>query len=824
MLNNFFVTAYRHFLRRKQYSLLSILVMVIGLTTALLTFLYARYEYSYENWLPDADNIYRVDTNYHFPGAAPISTAFTGRPAGPALQQFFPEVAEFTRATQFASTINRDGEIFNDPVDFVDPNYLEFFDFQMVSGNRDTVLDDVNSMIISESMAEKYFGDEAAVGKVLTVSSIRDYKIVGVFKDLPDNTHLLIEMVVLYDESMFSPFFPDTSVMENWNLTTMQTYFKLIPGADIGQVRDRIDEFTRSNYKHPSPVRAQMNPLDFVHYTVLPITGIHLHSENTFEIKPSGSIEAVLGLVAIAFLILVAVVVNYVNLATALSSLRAKEISLRKTMGAHNGQIRLQFFAEALMLAMIAMLCSLVAVQALLPWFSEFLNLKAGTLKVFTDPVAISAVFVISLLLGLISGAYPAFYLARIKPVDALSSNRSGEQTTSKSRALLVTLQFSVSVGLLIAILVVTRQIEFVTSMDIGVNTDDISVVRMPSREAGQSIPTLLQEFKNIPGVINTSASSQVPTDGFVISSAIDIPGRGDEDALSAWYASANEGFFETYGIEILSGRGFSEDFPIDRRAGVPADDPDMEGTVLANETAVRFLGFDNNDDALGFRFRMNASVNHSNHWWVTVVGVVPDFQFGSAYDQIQPTFFTQTEDAYFSISVKSTTESFEAVQTEIANIWKQVLPDANLTINPMSELIENQYDAVSRQSASLKFLAMVAIIIACLGIFGMASFMVERRTQEIGMRKVLGARVSQIVTLLLTQFSKPVVLANLVAWPVAWYLMRDWLNGFNYRIDLTAMPFMLAGLISLMVAWLIVSTHAIRAARSNPVHALRYE
>ncbi len=526
----------------------------------------------------------------------------------------------------------------------------------------------------------------------------------------------------------------------------------------------------------------------------------------------------------LSFLILVAVVVNYVNLATALSSLRAKEISLRKTMGAQNGQIRLQFFAEALMLAMIAMLCSLVAVQALLPWFSEFLNLQADTLKVFSDPVTISAVFVISLLLGLISGAYPAFYLARIKPVDALSSNRSGEQITSKSRALLVTLQFSVSVGLLIAILVVTRQIEFVTSMDIGVDTDDITVVRIPSREAGLAIPTLLHEFKNIPGVIKTSASSHVPTDGVVISSAIDIPGRGDKDALSAWYVSANEGFFETYGIEILSGRGFSENFPIDRRAAVPADDPDMEGTVLANESAVRFLGFDNNDDVLGFRFRMNASVNHSNHWWVTVIGVVPDFQFGSAYDQIQPTFFTQTEEAYFSISVKSTAASFEAVQTEIAGIWKRILPDANLTTNPMSELIENQYDAVNRQSASLKFLGMVAIIIACLGIFGMASFMVERRTQEIGMRKVMGAKVSQIVALLLKQFSKPVVLANLVAWPVAWYLMRDWLNGFNYRIDLTALPFLLAGLISLMVAWLIVSTHAIRAARSNPVHALRYE
>ena len=824
MISNFFVTTYRHFLMRKQYSLLSILVMVIGLTTALLTFLFARYEMSYDGWLPDAGNTYRVETRYHFPGAAPFPSSFTGRPAGPALQQFFPEVAEFTRAAHIGSTIERDGEMFNDPIDWVDPNFLEFFDFQMVSGTRDAISNDISSIVISERMAEKYFGDDSAVGKVITVNSVLDYEIVGVFKDLPDNTHLLIDMVALYDESAMSPFFPDTSRTENWNLGLVQTYIKLLPGASVDQIHDRIDEFTKSNYKHPSPVRAKMNPLDFVHLVVRPIKDIHLYSDNPDEIKPGGTIDTVSGMVTIAFVILMAVVVNYINLSTALSTLRAKEISLRKTMGALNAQIRLQFFAEAILLALVAMLCSLVAVEALLPWFSEFLNLQPGTLKVSSDPVALTALLVISLGLGVVSGVYPAFYLARIKPVEALSSNRSGEQATAKFRALLVTLQFSVSVALLISILIVTRQIDFITNMDIGVKTDNIAVVRLPSLEAGKSVPTLLREYRKLPGVISAGASSQVPTDGPVISTGVDIPGRGDEDALSAWYVSAGEGFFQTYGIDILSGRGFSEDFPIDRRATVPADDPDLEGTVLVNETAVKFLGFDNNQDVLGFRYRMNASISHSNHWSVTVVGVVPDFQFGSAYDQIQPTFFTQTEDAFFSISVQTTADSFVAVQTGLAEIGKQILPDEILVIEPMNELIDSQYDAVNRQRASLNFLGIVAIVISCLGIYGMASFMVERRTREIGMRKVLGAKVSQIVTLLLTQFSKPVLLANFLAWPVAGYLMRDWLNGFNYRIELSATPFLLAGLISLTVASLIVSSHTIRAARSNPVHALRYE
>jgi putative ABC transport system permease protein len=824
MFSNFLTTAYRHFMRRKQYSLLSIFVMVIGLTTALLTFLYARYEFSYENWLPDADNIYRVESNYHFPGAAPFPTGFTGRPTGPALQLYYPEVAEMSRSMQFASTIERDGEIFNDPVDWLDPNFIGFFDFEMLQGDRDTALTDVTSLIISERMAEKYFGRELALGKILSVNSVRDYRVTGVFKNLPDNTHLAIEMAALYDESVFTPFFPDTTRIDTWNMITAQTYFKLNAGTSIDLIANNIDEFTRSNYKHPSPVRAQMNPLDFVNLAVRPITDIHLYSENVNEIKPGGTIETVMGLAAIAVLILVAVVVNYVNLTTALSTLRAKEISLRKTMGADNGQIRLQFIAEAVILAMVAMMASLVVVQASLPWFGEFLNLQPETLQVFSDPLAMIAMFVISLSLGVISGAYPAFYLSQIKPAEILSSNKSGEQRTATFRSLLVTLQFSVSVGLLIAILIVTRQIDFVTSMDIGVETDNVTVVRLPTLEAGLSVPTLLNEFSDIPGVISVAASSNVPTDGAVISTGVDIPGRGDKDALSAWYVSANEGFFQTYGLDVLSGRGFSEAFPIDRRASVPEDDSDLEGTVLINETAVKFLGFENNQDVLGFRYRMNASINHSNHWWVTVVGVVPDFQFGSAYDQIQPTFFTQTEDAFFAISVKSTADTFGAVQAAITDVWNRVLPEDNLTINPMSELLDAQYDEVNRQGASLNFLGIVAVIISCLGIFGMASFMVERRTREIGLRKVLGAKVMEIVTLLLAQFSKPVVLANLVAWPIAWYLMRGWLDSFNYRIDLNATPFLLAGLISLGVAWLIVSSHAIRAARSNPIKALRYE
>lgn len=824
MFGNFYITAYRNFVRRKQYSLLSVLVMVIGLTTAFLTLLYARYEFSYDGWITGVDNLYRVEHTFHFPGSSRDGLSRVGRPYGPAMQEYFPQIESFTRSVQLPSNIRIGENRFSDPIELVDANFLSFFDLEMISGDRESGLSDIGTVLISERMAQKYFPGQDPLGQVMTINDLQDYRVAGVMKNLPENTHLSHEIIVLYDDSAFAPFFPDLATLEQWNFPIFHTHIRLRDGATGEEIAARLDEFTNTHFIHPNPARAHMTPTEFVTLRLEPVSDIHLHSTNIDEAVPAGTFNTVMGLVLIALLILLAVVINYINLATALSTLRAREISLRKTMGAGNAQIRMQFILEAVILALMAMVISLFIVELSLPWFSEFLNLEFGTLRLFSDPAVLLGVLALTIMLGLISGLYPAFYLARIKPVEVLSANKSSEKVTARARSFLVTLQFAVSIGLLITIFIVFRQISYVTEMDIGVVTDDVAIVRLPTLGTLEALPSLMDELERTPGVLALGASSTVPTDGQTVSTAVEVPWAPTEDALSAWWAAVDGGFFETYGLQALAGRVFSDNFPADRIEELPEDMENFEANVLINESALGFLSIANADAAIGKRFRMGGSNFNRAIFWVTIVGVVPDFQFGSAYSEIKPTFFMQRMDLFGSLSVRSTPEAFAGVQQRIDELWARYLPEETLTRQPLSELIGAQYDQVNRQGDSLLFLSIVAVVISCLGLFGMSSFIVERRTREIGIRKVLGARVSEIITLLIVQFSLPVVWANLIAWPIAWYLMREWLNGFNYRIELSLMPFLLAGLASLTIAWLIVGAHAYRVARSNPVHALRYE
>ena len=345
------------------------------------------------------------------------------------------------------------------------------------------------------------------------------------------------------------------------------------PDADIEAIKDRLEEFTNANYYHPNPARSEMVPSIYATTRIRPISEIHLHSENIFELVPSGSYGAVLGLLSIAGLILLAVVINYVNLATALSTLRAREISLRKTLGAKNTQVRLQFIVEAILLSLFAMLISLIAVEFSLPYFSQFLNLETGALQLFSDLSVVVAMVVLSIFLGVLSGLYPAFYLSRIRPVEVLSSNQSSEKVTAKARSFLVTLQFAVSIGLLVAISVVFSQTRFVTKMDIGVETDNIMVVRLPDLEARQAAPLMMEEIKRLAGVEAVGLSSTVPADGAAISTAVEVPWAPSEDALSAWYSTSDGGFFEVYGLKPVAGRLFSEDFPADLLSELPDDE-----------------------------------------------------------------------------------------------------------------------------------------------------------------------------------------------------------------------------------------------------------
>lgn len=830
MYKNYLVIALRNLQTRKQYAVLTIIGMMTGIACALITAIFVRHEFSYENWIPDVDNIYRVEQTYHFPGAPEYSLARVSPLVADSLQHYFGDIAQVTRWSLLNNvTVKRDNDAFSELVTLVDDNFIDFFSLSLVQGDKAAALGDINGLLLSESMAKKYFADTTAIGQTLTLDGSNAYRVTGVFKDLPANTHLQLDFIARYDQTVIDKFVPPSRAKyhKQWNGPFSVTYFKLKAGADINNIADRLDDYVNSHYAHPSPARAAMTPTEFVHFNVRAIADIHLYSKVRGDLKPGNPVAMVFGFFAIALLILTVAIINYASLATATSTLRAREIGLRKVLGAGLGDIRIQFIGEALITALVATILAMLATQLLLPRVTGFLNLPPGSLQLFGSATMVLTGLLIGLLSGLLAGLYPAFYLASVRPVKVLGANKSTEKATSLIRSVLLVLQFSVTIGLLVALTVVSRQTDFVSKVNMGFDKDGISILGVNSTVNASRVQTLLQQLRALPGV-SASASSHIPTNGQVtIPTAVQLPERQGEDALSAVYTSVDEQFFALYGLELLAGRVLSSDYANDRVESLADDITELDLNMVINRSAVNFIAAQSPQQAIGKQFKLvggwdNRVVN------VTVVGVIEDVNFGSAYERTEPMFFVNRMDMVFNISIKSAQQSQQngqqQIQAKIRHIWQTVAPDDPIILEQMDALISAQYDDVKRQNTLLLVLSGLAIVISCLGVFGMASFSVHRRTKEIGIRKVLGAGVKDIMALMMLQFSKPVVVAMLIAWPLSGYIMSDWLQGFVLRIELSVWYFLFAGVAALLITWLTVGGHVYKAARAKPVEALRYE
>ncbi|NRA85444.1 MAG: ABC transporter permease, partial [Gammaproteobacteria bacterium] len=417
---------------------MNIFSMMIGISCALITLIYVNYEFSYENWITDADNIYRVEQTYHYPGSAEASHSFVSANVAPTIDSYFSQIKSTTRALWLRNITLKSGKnTFLEDIAFVDSNFLNFFSLTLVQGDKIAALKDPSSILLSESMAKKYFGLQPAVGKIISAFDNKNFLVNGVFKDLPANTHLNLDFIALYSESSFEQIFPEENFYYIWNIAISNTYFKLLPDADISSINDRLDDYVNKHFVHQSPERATATPSDYVTFSTRPITDIHLYSPN-WEAKPSNTSGMVIGFALIALLILIVAIINYASLATATSSLRAREIGLRKIMGATLNQIRAQFISEALIIAMLGAFLALVLTELMLPFAAQFLDLDLKNLPSLTSPPILLTTFVIALISGLLAGIYPAFYLATIRPVRVLSANKSKEQATSWLRSMLL--------------------------------------------------------------------------------------------------------------------------------------------------------------------------------------------------------------------------------------------------------------------------------------------------------------------------------------------------------------------------------------------------
>lgn len=827
MFKNYITTALRDLLRSKLYSLITIGGLAIGMVATILILLFVYEETSYDSFVPNAERIYRLHTTYYIPGRDALRSVRSSGPMRQAFQDNFEQVESATRLGYLTPRVFKDGAVYDQQVTFVDPEFFEVFDLPLLQGDRATALADPRSLILSESTARKYFGDASPLGQTLTLCCFSpggestDYQITGVIADTPENAHFEFSVIGLIDGNV-------AGFYESWTSINNYTYFKLKEGSSPDEISDRLPWFLDTIMPGGDEVQRDfgLKMSEAAELSLMPIRDIHLGAKfqagDMGDIRPLGERTLVIGFLLIAFLILGIATINFINLATARFMHRAREVSMRKVLGAKRRQIIQQFLGEAIVSSLVALGIALVLVELALPWYNELLSANLA-FNFLGQGSILPEMILVAIVTGVVGGMYPAFYVAKINPAKILKANQSSEtEGTSRLKSVLVVFQFSISIVLIIATLVIYSQTDYAKSVDLGFERDNHLVLRNLRRSGAQEMKAALEaRIQQIPEVINVVLSSDVPTDNNENNTFFSVVGRGkDAGRQLINHITIDYDFLEVYGIEPLYGRTFSENFGSD---SMPLSEPGTvaSGAAILNVSAAKRLGFDNPEDAIG---EVLATELYWDSALMEVVGVIPDISFRSAHYENLPLVYFRFEPRFDDMTILYSSNDPGPLIAEIETIWKELIPSVPFSYAILDDLISAQYLDEDRQFITFSVFALLAVFISVLGLFALASFTTDRRAKEIGIRKVFGASVREIIQMLVWQFSKPVVIANLIAWPVAWYFLNDWLEGFVYRISLSPSFFLAGGFIALLIAWGTVAGLALKVARTKPIKALGYE
>lgn len=836
------ITTWRHMMKNKLFSAINLFGLAIGLMSCILIVLFIRSEIGYDTQWSNSDRIYRLHSASYPLGREPFLTVRSAGKMMQAYSDYAPELIETgVRLVDIDPIlIRKDGVAFNETVTFVDRSFFDVFDLKLIAGNQDTALKDVLSVIISRDKAMKYFGTTDVIGKSIGMCCLEEkrfeIKVTGVFENLPESTHLNFEFLSPIEESLFA-FAPN--LLDTFSSVNVYTYFKLYEGATEEALKNRMAKWmdTESPLSKSSDLNlpSGMKISDVNIPSIMNIKDIHLHAYeaagNIGDFKALGDIKLIYTFSTVAVMVLLIASINFMNLSTARASGRAREVALRKVMGASRKQVALQFLGEAIMLSFLALVIALAAVEFVLPTYADIL-VKDLTISLFDDIGLIGSFAAMTLLIGILSGLYPAVILSRFLPASVLRANKSAAASgSSKLRAALVVFQFAISIGLAICTAVVYGQTLYAKTMDAGFQSNDRLILSgIDSLESSNAVESLRQEIERLPEVSSVVFSSDAPTQDNENNRFIEILNSAGESGANINkvinYYHIDHDFLHDYGISPISGRDFNKSFNTDAYTR-GSNDKNGAGGVILNLSAVRSLGFSSPDDAIGrigrIRFGRGDDAPITD---LEIIGVIPDIYFRSIRFGIRPSMYYINSDSWNVATIKYNTHDMAGLTDKIKNIWSEHATQVPFNYQHLSEMIANQYAKEAGQAILFAAFSGLAILIACMGLYGLASFTAMHRTKEIGIRKVLGARVIDIVTLLVWQFSKPVMLANLIAWPAAIYYMGDWLSGFEYR--LTDMwlygACIIAGGSALMIAWLTVASHAAKVASTNPIKALRYE
>jgi len=801
MLRNYIKIIFRNALRQKGYSFINISSLALGMACCLIIMLWVLDELSYDRFNENAESLYRVEQDQNYSGEW-YHVNVTPYPMGPALKEEIPEVIDASRVVNTGSMLFRSGEkvFFENGIVGIDPSFFSMFTFPLIKGNENTVLNDPMSVVVSEEIADKYFGGEDPLGKVFTVNNEYEIVVTGVAEKVPNNSELQFDILVPYE---FLRAMGSTN--DSWTSNSILTFVQLHENSSILDVNEKISAI---RHRHAADDIQERNP-EFleefnrpprVEFSVMPLTNIHLHAYFGFG-RPMGAIQYVYIFSVIALFVLLIACINFMNLSTARSANRAKEIGMRKVVGALKGHIIKQFYSESVFYALTALLFSLLLVVLFLPTFNT-LSGKELSFNITGSGAVLIGLLGITVFTGIVAGSYPALYLSSFRPVNVLKGSLQSGAKSSAFRKALVVLQFSLSIFLIIGTGIVYNQSQFMKNKKLGFEKEQLLYIVMRG-DTGRSYNTLKNELQNDSRILGVTGMWQRPPFIGSNSSGADWDGKDPDQDVLIGMNFVDFDFTESLKIEMKEGRSFSREFPTDTATA-----------FLVNEEVEKIMG---KESAVGENFNFLGKEGK-------IIGVMKNFHFKPVREIIEPIALAIQPSAFRYAFIRIQAQDVSSTIDYIHSAWNRIIPNYPFDYYFLDESYDRLYRAEERMGDLLKYFAILAVLIACLGLFGLASFTAEQRTKEIGIRKVLGATAPNIIVLLCGEFLKLVLISNIIAWPAAWYVMNSWQQEYAYRAGISSTIFLFAGTVAVIIALLTVSFQAVKAALSNPVQSLKYE
>ena len=787
MFKNYLIVAVRNLLRYKLFSAINIFGLSVGMACCILIFLYVQDELGYDQYNEKAHRIYRITIDYQSSGHhfARMPSAWA-----PVLVDNFREIISAVRFSRSRQSIQFEDKHFReDRFFFVDASVFSIFTFPLIKGDPETALQEPNSIVLTEEMAQKYFAAKEPLGKILTVrdgNRERDYRVTGISKKTPRNSHLRYDFLASFEN-------PD-DLSKNWRGVHFYTYLLLEDGVSPVDFEKQINAYVEERW-----------PLWQLRLNLQPLTDIHLYSRLEREIESNGDIRYVYIFVLIALFTVLISCINFMNLTTARASNRTREIGIRKVVGANRLQLIRQFLGESVLLSFVALFLATGLVELSLPAFNSFLN-KELSFSTGNQGWLIQVLLSFGVCVGLLAGGYPAFFLSRFQPVDVLKGAMRVGATNTLFRKILVVIQFTISTVIITGTLACYYQLKYLQNKNLGLNKEQIIAIPLSSKSIRSKYESMKSELLQNPDVIHVSASLELPSDRLLDTGSVYVEGISDATGLMMSALPIDHDFIEMFDIQLIAGRNFSQEYATD-----------VAKAFILNEAAVKTIGWQSPEEAIGKQFRWHNLKG-------VIIGVTEDFHFSSLHYEIESLVLLVNPNWLLHMLVKVHPDRVHSVLAFLENRWYQSFPDHLFEYVFLDDLFEKLYRAEEKLSHILSMFSILTILIASLGLFGLAAFMSAQRTKEIGIRKVLGASASHIVLLLSKEFAKLIIIAAVIACPVAYHWIDKWLQSFAYRVNIGVGIFMLAGVLALAIALVAVGYQVIKSATARSVDALRYE